>query len=87
MPIAAPALLGALGGLGFPEMIVILFVFVIGIGGTGVWIFMLVDCATKEADNGNTKIVWVLIIALTHIVGAAIYGFVRRPQRIAELGR
>jgi hypothetical protein len=44
-------------------------------------------CATKEADTGNNKIVWALVIALTHFVGALIYLFVRRPQRMAEMGR
>jgi hypothetical protein len=42
---------------------------------------MLVDCATKESDEGNTKIVWILIIVFTHIIGAVVYYFVRRPQR------
>jgi hypothetical protein len=48
---------------------------------------MLIQCATKEADSGNTKVAWIIIIAVTHIIGAAIYYFVRRPQRQAELGR
>jgi len=80
-------LLGALRGLGFPELIVILFVFGICIGGTGLWVWALVDCATKEADSGSNKVTWVIIIAFTHFIGALIYLFVRRPQRIAELGR
>ena len=45
------------------------------------WLWMLVDCATKESDEGNTKIVWILIIVFTHIIGAVVYYFVRRPQR------
>ncbi|MDA0733936.1 MAG: PLD nuclease N-terminal domain-containing protein [Chloroflexi bacterium] len=51
------------------------------------WVWMIVDCATKEPDNGNTKLVWILIIILTGTVGAAIYYLARRPQRKAELGR
>ena len=50
------------------------------------WIWMLIDCATKEPE-GNDKIVWVIIIALTSWLGAAIYYFVRRPKRMAEIGR
>ncbi|MGA3096640.1 MAG: PLD nuclease N-terminal domain-containing protein [Bryobacteraceae bacterium] len=79
-------LLGALGGLGFPELLV-LFMVALFVGGMALWIWMLVDCATKEADTGNNKVVWILVIALTHFIGALIYLFVRRPQRIAELGR
>jgi hypothetical protein len=54
--------------------------------GTAFWIWMLVDCATKEPSQGNEKLIWVLIIVLTHWIGAAIYYFVRRPIRIAEVG-
>jgi hypothetical protein len=74
-------------GFGLAELLMILGVAVIGIGGTIFWIVMLIECATKEPDTGNTKIVWTIIIVFTHIIGAAIYFFVRRPQRIAELGR
>ena len=56
----------------------------LGVLGTIFWVWMLVDCATKEPDEGNSKVVWTIIIVLTHLVGAAIYFFVRRPQRRAE---
>ena len=45
------------------------------------WVWMLADCAANEPDEGNTKIVWVIIIIFANIVGAAIYYFVRRPER------
>ena len=64
-----------------------LFLFSMCIAGTVFWIWMLIECATKEANTGNTKVVWVLVIALAHVIGAAIYYFVRRPQRYAELHR
>jgi hypothetical protein len=51
------------------------------------WLWMLVECVTKEPDTGNNKICWVLIIVFAHIVGALIYCFVRRPRRYAEVGR
>ena len=56
----------------------------LGVLGTIFWVWMLVDCATKEPDEGNSKVVWTIIIVFTHLVGAAIYFFVRRPQRRAE---
>jgi hypothetical protein len=77
----------AMIGLGIQELLFLLAVGVIGIGGTVFWIIMLIECATKEADTGNTKVAWIIIIAVSHIIGAAIYYFVRRPQRQAELGR
>jgi hypothetical protein len=40
------------------------------------WIWMLIVAATRERTTGD-KVVWVLIILLTHVLGAAIYYFVR----------
>lgn len=59
----------------------------IGIGGTIFWIWMLIDCATKEPSEGNDKLIWVLIIVLTHWIGALIYLLARRPKRIEEFGK
>ena len=50
------------------------------------WIWMLVDCATKEPSEGNDKIVWILIILLTNLLGAIIYFVARRPKRLYESG-
>jgi hypothetical protein len=51
------------------------------------WIWMLVDCATKEPDQGNDKIVWILVIVFTHWIGALIYFLVRRPERMRQTGK
>ena len=32
----------------------------LGVLGTIFWVWMLVDCATKEPDEGNSKLVWTL---------------------------
>ena len=63
-------------------LIIPLLFLIVGVGGAILWIWMLVDCATREPSEGNDKIVWILIIALTSVIGALIYFFVRRPQRI-----
>jgi hypothetical protein len=59
----------------------------IGLFGTVLWIWMLIDCATKETDQGNTKLIWILIIVFTHVLGALLYLLIRRPQGVRELGR
>jgi hypothetical protein len=79
-------LLGPLN-LGFPELVVIAAAFLMALPFTALWIWALVDCATKEPDTGNTKLIWILIIALTHIIGAILYFAIRRPERKAALGR
>ena len=58
-----------------------------GCGGLIFWIWMLVDCAKNESSEGNDKVVWILIIALTNLLGAIIYFIVRRPTRKAKLGK
>ncbi len=35
-----------------------------------------------RTDLSNLKIMWILVIALTHLIGALIHYFVRRPQRM-----
>ncbi len=55
------------------------------LGGMAFWIWMIVDCAKNEPATGNDKIVWILIILLAQVFGAAIYYFVRhRPRIIAQ---
>jgi hypothetical protein len=54
---------------------------------TAFWVWMLVDCATKEPDQGNDKVVWILVILFTHWVGALIYFLIRRPERLRDTGR
>jgi hypothetical protein len=75
------------GGLSCVWCFAIAFVGVIALGGTVVWIWALIDCVTKESDEGNNRLIWVLVIVFTHLVGAIIYFLVRRPQRLKELGR
>ncbi len=50
------------------------------------WIWALIDCLQNEPSTGNEKIVWVIVILLTHWIGALLYLFVRRPQRIRQYG-
>ncbi|MBN2162415.1 MAG: PLDc_N domain-containing protein [Pontiellaceae bacterium] len=67
--------------------LIFLFSFVIGIASTVLWVWMLVDCATKEPSEGNDKLIWVLVIVLAQGIGALIYLIVRRPERIARYGQ
>lgn len=60
--------------------------FLVSLLGFLFWVWMLIDCAANESNQGNTKIVWILIILFVNFVGALIYFFVRRPERRKELG-
>lgn len=59
----------------------------VGIVSFVFWIWMLIDCASNEPSHDNEKVVWILVIALLQGIGALIYYFARRPQRIRKYGR
>lgn len=71
------------------SLFALLFVLIgiIGLVTTGIWIWMLVDCVTNEPSGGNDKIIWILIIVLVGWLGALVYLFARRPQRISQFGK
>jgi hypothetical protein len=40
------------------------------------WIWMIIDCAKRNFKKDNDKIVWILILIFTGVIGAIIYYFV-----------
>lgn len=44
------------------------------------WILMLIDAAKREFKNPNDKIVWILVMVFTHVLGALIYYFVVKAK-------
>jgi Phospholipase_D-nuclease N-terminal len=69
-----------------PLFLLLRFVFPIGARGIAVlatifWIWVLVDCLTKESSEGNDKVAWAIFILAVPPIGALIYYFVRRPVR------
>ena len=73
--------------MALPVLLFAALAVLLGIGGTILWIWMLIDCAMNEPSEGNDKIIWILVIVFTHAIGALIYLLVRRPQRIRLHGR
>jgi hypothetical protein len=61
--------------------------FVVVVGMFVLWIWTLIDCIKNEPAEGNERIVWVVVIAAASWIGALIYLMMRRPKRIAMLGR
>jgi len=55
-------------------------VFLVMMACTVLWIVELVDCVRRQFHDPNEKIVWVLVIALTHFIGALIYLCVGRHK-------
>ncbi len=77
---------GGAAGAAVPSLFTICFG-AFGLAALALWIWVLVDCITKEPSGSNEKIMWILIIVFTTWIGALIYYFVRRPQRIKEHGQ
>ena len=50
----------------------------------GFWIWMLVDCVKFETSEGNTRAIWSIVIAVTHVIGALIYFFFRKVPRASS---
>ncbi len=48
------------------------------------WVSVLADCLLNEPNDGYGKVVWVLVIVLTFVIGAGIYYFGQRPRRLAR---
>ena len=69
------------------SIIYLILLLLFGLGGSILWIWTVIDCATKEPSEGNDKIVWIIVIVFTHWIGSLIYIFVRRPQRILQYGK
>jgi uncharacterized membrane-anchored protein len=74
-------------GFAVGALSIVLFGFAIGVAFFLFWIWMVIDCATKEPSEGNDKIIWILVIIFLNWLGALIYFFARRPTRIRMHGR
>jgi hypothetical protein len=68
--------------------------YMLALGGRGIaalatifWLWVLIDCLTKETSEGNDKIAWVLFILFVPLIGALVYYFVRRPERVKVVGK
>jgi hypothetical protein len=64
-----------LGFLGFGLLHLLLIPFIIGFGllMTVFWVWMLVECARRISKGDGNQVGWLIVIALTHFLGAAIY--------------
>lgn len=70
----------AAGGL------IVVVVFLIGLGSFAVWIWGLIDAATRPdwiyRRTGSSKVLWIVLIVLLGVVGSAIYLLAIRPKLI-----
>lgn len=67
-----------LGGL---EILALLCFLPLGLLALAFWVWMLVDAAQNKGLDQNQKVVWIIVIALLHFLGALIYLIFGRPKR------
>ncbi len=70
-----------LGGGEIFLLLAILLVIPLAVLSFVFWIWMLIDCVKNDRIRDDEKIVWVLVIALTHFLGAIIYFVAGRGTR------
>lgn len=54
---------------------------VFGVLALAFWVWMLVDCLTDDRLTGTEKLIWLLVIVTTKLIGATIYYLVGRSTR------
>ena len=64
----------------------ILLLTALNIAGLIFWVMMIIECATREPSDEKDKVIWMIIVVFTSWIGALIYYFVRRPERIRLYG-
>ncbi len=71
------------------DALVVVIILIVGLAASAFWIWAIVDVVKVPDDSmfkAGTKLVWVLVIALTHVVGALIYLVVGRPESGSRSG-
>jgi hypothetical protein len=69
-------LIGMPGG---PEMLFILFLFVLPFA---LWIIALIDCLKSDFEKDG-KVIWVLVIVFLPILGSLLYLMIGRGQKLS----
>jgi len=62
-------------------LLMLLVIFPLALAALAFWIWMLVSAIQNKGLTDNEKVLWVLVIALLHWLGALIYFFVGHPKR------
>jgi len=58
---------------------------IVSLAAFAVWLWMLIDAIKYTPSENNLKLIWILVIILTGIIGALIYMFVQRPKNQAAV--
>jgi hypothetical protein len=68
-------------GFGILGLFFGLAVFAVSIFALVFWILMLVDCVKRKFKEESEKIIWILVLVFTGIIGALIYYFIVKNKK------
>ncbi len=77
---------GMMGAMGIVAFGVVLFFWLIAALAFVFWLWALVDILRSEF-TGSNKIVWLIAVILLPLLGALLYWFIGREQKIGGNGR
>ncbi len=67
-------------GIGVPEIILLLILLAVLLL---LPLIALVDVIRSNFNGANDKVIWVIVILFLNIIGAALYFFIGRNQRVS----
>jgi len=65
----------------FGSVLLMLFAGILSLLAFIFWIMMLIDSIQRKYKNKDEKIIWILVIILTYLVGALVYYFVVKRKK------
>jgi hypothetical protein len=75
------AFMDMMWGFGILGLFFGLVVFAVSIFALVFWILMLVDCVKRKFKDDTEKIIWILVLVFTGIIGALIYYFIVKNKK------
>ena len=68
-----------LTGIGFQELIILLFILIIPFI---IWLWAFIDVLKSDFKDSTMKLIWVLVIFFLPVLGCLLYFIIGRAQRI-----
>ena len=68
------------GGMSIVVCVFSAVIAVLALAAFAFTIWMLIDAIKRVPSEGNTKLIWILVIIFAGAIGSLIYFFVQRPK-------
>jgi hypothetical protein len=74
---------GMMGMMGVMALTAVFFFWLVGVAAFVFWLWVLIDILKSEF-TGSNKIVWLLAVILLPLLGAVLYWFIGREQKVGD---